>query len=100
VTDIIEHGVDGADYIYTDVWVSMGQEKDAAKRKKIFAKYVVDEKLLKKTGKDTKVLHCLPAHRGEEITDEVMDGKSSIVFEQAENRLHCQKAILCALLGK
>jgi ornithine carbamoyltransferase len=100
ITDDIDKAVEGSDYIYTDVWVSMGQEKDSAKKMKIFSKYVVDEKLIKKTGKDTKVLHCLPAHRGEEITDEVMDGKSSIVFDQAENRLHCQKAILCTLMGK
>ena len=99
VTDDVEKAVENSDYIYTDVWVSMGQEQETAKKKKIFAKYVVDEKLLRKTGKDTKVLHCLPAHRGEEITDEVMDGSSSIVFDQAENRLHCQKAILCALMG-
>ena len=100
ITDDIDRAVENSDYIYTDVWVSMGQEKDAAKKRKIFAKYVVDEKLLKRTGKDTKVLHCLPANRGEEITDEVMDGKNSIVFDQAENRLHCQKAILCALMGR
>jgi len=100
ITDDIDKAVENADYIYTDVWVSMGQEKDTAKKRKIFTKYVVDNKLLKKTGKDTKVLHCLPAHRGEEITDEVMDGSSSIVFEQAENRMHCQKAILCALMGR
>ena len=100
ITDDIDKAVENSDYIYTDVWVSMGQEKDTSKKKKVFEKYVVDEKLLSKTGKDTKVLHCLPAHRGEEITDEVMDGSASIVFDQAENRLHCQKAILCALMGR
>ncbi len=100
ITNDIDKAVEGADYIYTDVWVSMGQEKEAAKRKKIFSKYIVDTNLLNKTGKDTKVLHCLPAHRGEEITGEVMDGKQSIIFDQAENRLHCQKAVLCALMGK
>ena len=100
ITDDINKAVENANYIYTDVWVSMGQEKDTAKKRKIFTKYVVNDKLLSKTGKDTKVLHCLPAHRGEEITDEVMDGSHSIVFDQAENRLHCQKAILCALMGR
>ena len=100
ITDDVDKAVENADYIYTDVWVSMGQEKETAKKIKVFSKYVVDEKLLRKTGKDTKVLHCLPAHRGEEITDEVMDGRNSIVFDQAENRLHGQKAILCALLGR
>jgi len=100
ITDDIDKAVEGADYIYTDVWVSMGQEKETAKRKKIFSKYIVDMDLLKKTGKDTKVLHCLPAHRGEEISAEVMDGRHSIIFDQAENRLHCQKAVLCALMGR
>ena len=100
ITNDIDKAVEGADYIYTDVWVSMGQEKDAAKKKKPFLNYKVDMDLIKKTGKDTMVLHCLPAHRGEEITDEVMDGRHSIVFDQAENRLHCQKAVLCALMGR
>lgn len=100
ITNDIDQAVEGADYIYTDVWVSMGQEKETAKKKKIFSRFRVDMDLIKRTGKDTKVLHCLPAHRGEEITDEVMDGRHSIVFDQAENRLHCQKAVLCALMGK
>jgi ornithine carbamoyltransferase len=100
ITDNIDEAVKGADYIYTDVWVSMGQEKETARKRKAFAKYSVTEKLLEKTGKDTKVLHCLPAHRGEEITDAVMDGPASIVFDQAENRLHCQKAVMCALMAK
>lgn len=98
VTDNINEAVKGSDYIYTDVWVSMGQEKESAKKRKAFSKYRVTEELLTKTGKDTKVLHCLPAHRGDEITDEVMDGPASIVFDQAENRLHCQKAVMCALM--
>ncbi len=100
VTNNIDEAVNGADYLYTDVWVSMGQEKETAKKKKIFEKYRIDDKLIRKTGKDAKVLHCLPAHRGEEITDEVMDGRHSIVFDQAENRLHCQKAVMCALMGR
>ena len=100
ITNSIDEAVDGADYLYTDVWVSMGQEKETAKKKKIFEKFRIDDKLIKKTGKNAMVLHCLPAHRGEEITDEVMDGKHSIVFDQAENRLHCQKAVMCALMGR
>ena len=100
ITNNIDEAVAGADYLYTDVWVSMGQEKETAKKKKIFEKFKIDDKLIKKTGKDAKVLHCLPAHRGEEITDEVMDGRHSIVFDQAENRLHCQKAVMCALMGR
>ncbi len=100
ITNNIDEAVAGADYLYTDVWVSMGQEKETAKKKKIFEKFKIDDKLIRKTGKDAKVLHCLPAHRGEEITDEVMDGKHSIVFDQAENRLHCQKAVMCALMGR
>lgn len=99
ITDDISAAVEGADYIYTDVWVSMGQEKETAKKKKFFSKFVVDDALLSKTGKNTKVLHCLPAHRGEEITDSVMDGEHSIIFDQAENRLHCQKAVLCSLMA-
>lgn len=100
ITNDIDKAVEGADYLYTDVWVSMGQEKEAAKKKKLFEKYRIDMDLIKKTGRDTRVLHCLPAHRGEEITDDVMDGRHSIVFDQAENRLHCQKAVLCALMGR
>ncbi len=99
ITNDIDKAVEGADYLYTDVWVSMGQEKEALKKKKVFEKYRIDADLIRKTGKDTRVLHCLPAHRGEEITDEVMDGRHSIVFDQAENRMHCQKAVLCALMA-
>lgn len=86
-----------ADFIYTDVWVSMGQ-KSSAQKAKAFKNYQINAQLLKKAPKDVKVMHCLPAHRGLEITDEVMDGEHSIVFEQAENRLHAQKAILVYLL--
>jgi ornithine carbamoyltransferase len=90
--------VRGADVIYTDTWTSMGQEAEAEKRRRIFAPYQVNEKLLAR-GDDPWVLHCLPAHRGEEITDDVLDGPRSIVFDQAENRLHAQKAVLERLLG-
>jgi len=83
-----------ADAVYTDVWVSMGQEKEADHKKKKFREYQVNAKLLSSAKKDAVVLHCLPAHRGEEITDEVMDGPQSVVFDQAENRLHTQKALL------
>ncbi|MDR2430975.1 MAG: ornithine carbamoyltransferase [Candidatus Margulisbacteria bacterium] len=88
-----------ADFIYTDVWVSMGQEKSSARKAKAFKNYQVNARLLQKAPKHAKVLHCLPAHRGLEITDEVIDDpERSIVFEQAENRLHAQKAILVYLL--
>lgn len=83
-----------ADVIYTDVWTSMGQEAEKEQRLKEFAAYQVNEPLLKKAPKHVKVLHCLPAHRGEEITHEVIEGPASVVFQQAENRLHAQKAIL------
>lgn len=83
-----------ADAIYTDVWVSMGQEEDAVEKKRKLREYQINTRLLSCAKKDVVVLHCLPAHRGEEITDEVMDGPHSVVFDQAENRLHTQKALL------
>ncbi len=84
-----------AQFIYTDVWTSMGQEAEAEERRRVFSgKYQVNSELLKKAPSDAKVMHCLPAHRGEEITDEVMDGPQAVVFDQAENRLHAQKALL------
>jgi len=100
ITNDINKAVAGAGYLYTDVWVSMGQEKETAKKKKLFSKYRITDELIARTGMDSKVLHCLPAHRGEEITDSVMDGSHSIVFDQAENRMHCQKAVMCALMGR
>jgi len=93
-----EQAVSGADAVYTDVWVSMGQEEEALKRKQRFRKYQVNGKLLSFARENAVVLHCLPAHRGEEITDDVIDGTQSVVFDQAENRLHTQKALLEFLL--
>jgi len=88
----------GADVLYADVWVSMGQEDEAQDRLKIFQPYQINQQLLNYAHPNARVMHCLPAHRGEEITDEVIDGKQSIVFDQAENRLHVQKAIMVTLL--
>ena len=87
-----------ADVLYTDVWTSMGQEAEVKERKKIFKNYSINAKLLGEAKKDVIVMHCLPAHRGEEITAEVIDGPHSVVIDQAENRLHVQKAILEILL--
>lgn len=88
-----------ADIIYTDVWVSMGTEKEAKKREADFRDYQINRKLLEVAKKDAIVMHCLPAHRGKEITDDVLDGRNSVVFQQAENRLHSQKALLAKLIG-
>lgn len=88
-----------ADAIYTDVWTSMGQENETEQRRRIFANYQVNETLMDMAPPDALFMHCLPAHRGEEVTDDVLDGLQSVVLEQAENRLHAHKAILLALLG-
>ena len=90
--------VRGADVIYTDTWTSMGQEAEAKKREQVFPPYQVNEKLLSEAGPKAIVMHCLPAHRGLEITDEVADGPHSVIFQQAHNRMHAQKAILVELL--
>jgi ornithine carbamoyltransferase len=92
--------VRGASFIYTDTWFSMGQEEEAAERRPIFQPYQVNAELLRASGNGAKVLHCLPAHRGEEITDDVLDGPACIAYDQAENRLHAQKSLLVELLGR
>jgi len=89
---------DGADVLYTDVWASMGQEAEAASRLLVFQPYALDQRVVDAAADDVVVLHCLPAHRGEEIAAEVIDGPHSVVFDQAENRLHAQKALLSFLL--
>src|SRR5215813_7130760 len=91
--------VKGADAIYTDVWASMGQESELAERLEIFRSYQVNEVLMAKTGKDTLFMHCLPAHRGQEVTDSVIESENSIVFQQAANRLPVEKAVLVMLMG-
>jgi ornithine carbamoyltransferase len=98
VHDPVE-GARGADVIYTDVWASMGQEEEAAARKKVFQPYQINAALVAHGRPDVIVEHCLPAHRGEEITDEVIDGPHSVVLDEAENRLHAQKALIVELLG-
>lgn len=91
--------VQGAHVVYTDVWASMGQESEKESRARVFRPYQINRKLLRSARRDAVVMHCLPANRGEEITDDVLDGKRSVVAEQAENRLHVQKAILEMLMG-
>jgi ornithine carbamoyltransferase len=91
--------VAGAQAIYTDVWTSMGQEEESAAREAAFAGYQVNDALFSHAGPDAVFMHCLPAHRGSEVSAEVIDSPRSIVFDQAENRLHMQKAILLTLLN-
>ena len=99
ITEDPQEGVAGARVVYTDVWASMGQEAEAEERKKKFMPYQVNEELMSRAAPGAIFLHCLPAHRGEEVTAGVIDGPQSRVFDQAENRLHAQKALLYLLLG-
>jgi ornithine carbamoyltransferase len=98
LTNSPAEAVSGADAVYTDVWVSMGQESEAAERKALFAPYQVNESLLAHAAKGARFMHCLPAKRGLEVTDAVVESRQSVVFDQAENRLHAQKALLLTLL--
>ncbi len=98
ITHSAEDAADGADAVYTDVWASMGQEEETAQRAKDFAAFQVDAKLMAGAKKSAIFMHCLPAHRGEEVTAEVLDGPQSVVFDEAENRLHAQKAVLSLVL--
>jgi ornithine carbamoyltransferase len=91
--------VDGADAVYTDVWTSMGHEVEYAERKKIFSRYQVNETLMARAKPQALFMHCLPAHRGEEVTEEVIESPASVVFDQAENRLHAQKALMLTLMA-
>jgi ornithine carbamoyltransferase len=99
LSDPVE-AVKGADAVYTDVWTSMGQEGETAHRRAIFQPFQVNATLMAHAASDALFMHCLPAHRGEEVTDEVMDGATSVVFDQSENRLHVQKALLLMLAGR
>ncbi len=94
-----EEAVRGADIVYTDVWTSMGQESEAEERHRIFSSYQVNSRLLSLAKEDAILMHPLPAHRGEEVTEDVLDSPQSVVFDQAENRLHAQKALLAQMLG-
>jgi len=89
----------GADAIYTDVWTSMGQEAETDRRQAVFAPFQVNAELMAHAAEDAVFMHCLPAHRGDEVTDEVIDGPQSVVFDEAENRLHAQKGILAWCLA-
>jgi ornithine carbamoyltransferase len=93
-----QEAVAGADVVYSDTWISMGQERDAEWRRVMFSGYQVNDELLSLAKDDAVFMHCLPAHRGEEVTDSVIDGAQSIVIEQAENRLHLQKALMLELV--
>ena len=99
ITNDPHEAVFGADVVYADVWTSMGHEAEDAARRRAFEPYRVDRALMSEAAADAIFLHCLPAHRGEEVAGEVMDGPQSIVFDQAENRLHAQKALLELLLA-
>ncbi len=92
--------LEGADAVYTDVWASMGQEEEAAGRDAVFRPYQVNAAMMARAGSGAVFMHCLPMHRGDEVTDEVADSESSVVFQQAENRLHAQKAVMLALMRR
>ncbi len=98
VTNDPTEAVNMADVVYTDVWASMGQEEEQAERVKVFASFQVNDNLVKLAKADYLFMHCLPAHRGEEVTEEVLEGPNSVVFDEAENRLHAQKAVLALLM--
>ncbi|MGM0508670.1 MAG: ornithine carbamoyltransferase [Fusobacteriota bacterium] len=100
VTENIKDAAKDADILYTDIWVSMGKEEEEDQRYKVFKDYQINKDVLSKASPDAIVMHCLPAHRGEEITNEVIDGPHSVVFDEAENRLHAQKAIMTLVMGK
>ena len=99
MTSSVAEAVKGADVLYTDVWASMGQEGEAARRRQAFSGYQINAEVLAAAAPNAMVLHCLPAHRGEEITSEVFEQHAGEIFDEAENRLHAQKAVLCKLLG-
>ncbi len=98
VTSDLKAAAENADVLYTDVWASMGQESEKAEREKVFRGYCIDSQLMQVAKQDAMVLHCLPAHRGEEITDEVFESHAEEIFDEAENRLHAQKAVLVKLM--
>ena len=100
ITSNVESAVVGADVIYTDVWASMGQKEETSSRAKIFSNFQVNSEMMNSTKKDTLFMHCLPAERGREVTDEVIESSNSIVFDQAENRMHAQNTIMLNILNK
>ena len=99
VTQSVQEAVGGADAVYTDVWTSMGQEEEAQRRRRAFRDYQINDKVVKMAKRGAVVMHCLPAHRGEEITHEVLESPQCVAFDQAENRLHAQKAVMAWLIN-
>ena len=99
-TDSVLAAAEGADVLYTDVWASMGQEAEAEERKRVFRGYQLNKDVMSVAAKDAMVLHCLPAHRGEEIAADVLEAHADEIFDEAENRLHTQKAVLVKCLGQ